>query len=409
MQHPLNGRLLRVLPVAAFVCATPLIRGQNAVCSAGFGSFDADSTTGVAVSVGPLKQQSGLAQRACQAKLSWDNHELALAPGAAQVDVDLMDVDLGFGSPVVALQVKESDADAAMRYEIYSLAKPPRKLRTIAGGDFYRAADTNLDGRIEIWTHDVGAVSGFEGIWLGAIDFPPPMALRFEDQRLIDVSAEFPSRFDDQIATVRAQLDANELKEFKNSDGKLAGLSILPVEELEGLLKTRVRVLEIVWGYLYSGRDQEAWRELQDMWPASDFERIRAAILDARARGIRREVDGVSSGALPARRRKRTDIYDALTENHGGDKWKILQIDTQPRAIFLGGIVAPAEVPAASLNWEAVVDLVLDAAGKVWSIKTEGKPNKDLIDASAEWKFVPGRKQGHPVACHLRMDVAPPQ
>jgi hypothetical protein len=408
MKYPLDRRLVRVLLFAAFVCATPLFRGQNVVCSAGFGSFDATSTSGVAVSVGPLKQ-SGLAKRACQAQLSWDNQELAIAPGAAQVDVDLMDVDLGFGSPVVALQVKESDADAAMRYEIYSLAKPPRKLRSISGGDFFRAADTNLDGRIEIWTHDVGAVSGFEGIRLGAIDFPPPMALRFENQRLIDVSAELPSRFDDQIATVRAQIDANELKEFKNSDGKLAGLSILPVEELEGLLKTRVRVLEIVWGYLYSGRDQKAWGELQDMWPASDFERIRAAILDARARGIRREVDGVFSGAVPARRRKRTDIYDALTENHGSDRLKILQIDTQPRAIFLGGTVAPAEVPAASLNWEAVVDLVLDAAGKVWSIKTEGKPNQRLIDASAQWKFVPGRKQGRPVACHLRMDVAPPQ
>jgi hypothetical protein len=56
-----------------------------------------------------------------------------------------------------------------------------------------------------------------------------------------------------------------------------------------------------------------------------------------------------------------------------------------------------------------VVDLVLDAAGKVWSIKIEGKPNKDLIDASAQWKFVPGRKQGRPVACHLRMEVALPQ
>ena len=77
------------------------------------------------------------------------------------------------------------------------------------------------------------------------------------------------------------------------------------MEELEGLLNTKIKVLEIVWSYLYSGRQQEAWHELQDMWPASDFERIRAAILDARARGIRAEVDGVSSGALPGRPRAR--------------------------------------------------------------------------------------------------------
>jgi hypothetical protein len=403
MSRLFNGRLARMFLLVPFLSALPsLCGGQHVVCSAGFGSFEADSTTGVAVSVGPLRQKTGLAQRTCQAKLSWDNQEQPLASEASQIDVDLMNVDLGFGSPVAALQIKESDVDPLMRYEIYSLAKPPRTLRSITGGDFYRAADTNLDGQIEIWTHDVGAVRGFEGLRLSAIDFPPPMALRFEKQRLMDVSAEFPSRFDSQIATVRSQLDANALNEFKNSDGKLAGLSLLPVEELEGLLRTKIRVLEIVWSYLYSGREQEAWHELADMWPASDFERIRAAILDARARGLRSEVDGVSSGALPARRKKRTDIYDALTENHGSGELKILQIDTQPQPIFLSDPPPPAD-----LNTTVVANLVIDAAGKVWSIKTEGQPNKGLIDASAQWKFVPGRKQGRPVACHLRMEVSP--
>jgi len=111
------------------------------VCSAGFGSFHSNSTTGVAVSVGALKE-TGIARRACQAKLRWDNQELLLVPEAWQVDVDLMNVDLGFGSPVAALQIKESEVDPLMTYEIYSLSKPPRKLRTITGGDFFRAEDT---------------------------------------------------------------------------------------------------------------------------------------------------------------------------------------------------------------------------------------------------------------------------
>jgi len=38
--------------------------------------------------------------------------------------------------------------------------------------------------------------------------------------------------------------------------------------------------------------EQEAWRSLADMWPALDVDRIRAAILNARARGIRAQVDG---------------------------------------------------------------------------------------------------------------------
>jgi hypothetical protein len=400
-----------------FLSALPLLcRGQDVVCSAGFGSFASNSTTGVAVSVGALKE-TGIARRACQAKLSWDNQELLLVSEAWQVDVDLMNVDLGFGSPVAALQIKESEVDPLMTYEIYSLSKPPRKLRTITGADFFRAGDTILDGQIEIWTRDAGAVNGFEGIRLSAFEFAPTIALRFEDQRLIDVSSEFPSHFDRQIATLRTQLDAHELNKFKNSDGKLSSLSSVSVDELTSLLNTKVRVLEIVWSYLYSGREQEAWHALADMWPPRDFDRIRASILDARARGIRREVDGVSALSAPARRKKRAMIYDNVTEttqkvvvnDQGGpdDKMKIYQLDTQPRPIFLRRPAPPAEVPAASLNKAVVVDLVIDSAGKIWSIKTVGEPNKDIIAASPEWKFVPGLKDGHPVASRLRIEVAP--
>jgi hypothetical protein len=329
-----------------------------------------------------------------------------------------MEVDLGFRAPVVALQIKQTDVDPLMRYEIYSLAKPPRKLRTITGGDFFRAGDTNLDGQVEIWTHDASAANGFEGIPLSGFDFPPAIALRFEHQRLIDVSSEFSSHFDSQIATVRAQLDPNDLNRFKNSDGKLSSVSRLSWNELHGLMSTRIKVLEIVWSYLYSGREQEAWHALADMWPASDFDRIRTSILDARARGIRREVDGVSSGSTPARRKKRVMIYAGVTEivrvntlvvdDQGvPDKMKIFEADTQPRPIFLRRPPPPDDVPAASLNKEVVVDMVIDSAGKVWSIKTVGEPDKDLIDASAEWKFVPALKDGHPVASYLRLGVRP--
>jgi len=427
MSYRIKCRLVGMLLLAQLLSALSIFcKAQNVVCSAGFGSFEANSATGVAVSVGALKE-TGLARRVCQAKLNWDNKDLLLAPEAWQVDVDLMEVDLGFRSNVVALQLKQAETDPLMRYEIYSLAKPPRKLRTITGGDFSRAADTNLDGQIEIWTHDAGTVDGFEGIPLSAFDFPPAIALRFEQQRLIDVSSEFSSHFDSQIATLRAQLDPNDLNKFKNSDGKLSSLSHLSWNELHSeqhsLMSTKVEVLEIVWSYLYSGREQEAWRALADLWPSSDFDRIRTGILDARARGIRAEVDGVSSGPKPVRRKKRAIIYDNVTENvtvnkpvvvnQGSrvgisqDDMKIFQADTQPRPIFLTRSRPPDDAPAASLNSEAVVDMVIDSAGKVWSIKTAEEPDKDLIDASAEWKFVPALKDGHPVASRLRLRVTP--
>jgi hypothetical protein len=112
-------------------------------------------------------------------------------------------------------------------------------------------------------------------------------------------------------------------------------------------------------------------------------------------------------------------IYDNVTRttqkvvvnDTGGpdDKMKIYQLDTQPQPIFLRRPPPPADVPAASLNKGVMVDLVIDSAGKIWSIKTVGEPNKDIIAASAEWKFVPGLKDGRPVASRLRIEVAPSQ
>jgi hypothetical protein len=411
------------LSPAFFCLLSAVCSGQDVVCSAGFGTFDAKSTTGVTLSVGAVKDE-GFARRVCEAKLTWDKNDLLVEGRAWQVDVDLMGADLGFGAPVAALQIRKADVDPLMTYEIYSLSKPPRKLRSITGGDSYSAADTNLDGQIEIWTSDAAAVNGFEGIPLSALDFAPAIALRFDHHRLLDVSAEFPSHYDRQIAAVRAQLDAEQLSAFRSSNGTLSSKSPVPMSELRSLRSTEIKVLEIVWSYLYSGREQEAWQALTDMWPSADYDRIRAAIVKARGRGIGKEVDGVSSATTASSRKKKVMIYDRLTETAGvdggpvsvvnetggpDDKMKAFQADTQPRPIFFRRPPPPAGAPADALTTEVVVNMVIDSAGKVWSIKTEGKPDKDIIEASAEWKFVPALKGGRPVASRLRLGVTPSQ
>ncbi|MFI5070782.1 MAG: hypothetical protein ACHP8A_07820, partial [Terriglobales bacterium] len=106
-------------------------------------------------------------------------------PEASEVDLDAFGVDLGLGTPVAAFQVEESDAHSFMAYEIYSLQKPPQLLRTITGGDFFSAADTDMDGRVEIWTGDAGAVENFEGLSVGELDFVPTVVLRFQRNQLI--------------------------------------------------------------------------------------------------------------------------------------------------------------------------------------------------------------------------------
>jgi hypothetical protein len=424
MSHPLNGQLARTLMLIPlfFMATVRNIQAQDVVCSGGFGSFKSTFVNGVTVSVG-ASRSAEFAGRLCDAKLYWGKQEFLVEPKAWQVDVDAMGIDLGLGSPVVTFQIQKLDIDRLVRYDIYSLKEPPHLLRTITGGDRYSASDTPLEGRIEIWTNDAEAVTGFENIPLSALDFAPPVVLRFEQRRLVDVGSEFHSDFDRQIATVRAQLDSQQLSEFRRSDGALSTKSSMSMEQAHRLSTTKIRVLEIVWRYLYSDREQQAWDVLADLWPEVDFARIRTAIVEMRERGIRRQVDGVSHKVPPSILKKHAMIYDRMAEadpdkgnalswdyapgmSGSGKDNHVFEADTNPIQILLRR-PAQLEAPRAALDAEVVLNLVIDAAGKVRSAKAEGKQEKALIDATAGWKFIPAFKDGRPVASRLQIGVTP--
>jgi hypothetical protein len=370
----------------------------DVLCNEGSGSFEAAFHTGVKVRVGAAKK-GGLARRLCEAAMSWDQHNEVVATDAFQLDVDAFGVDLDVGVPVVTLQVKKSSADCCMTYLIYSLQKPSRLLRTITGGDFFSAADTDLDGRVEIWSHDAVAVAGFETFVLGELDAPPTIVLRFEGGRLLDVSSEFQTYFDSEIASIREKIDQHDLLDFKSSNGTLTPPTALSVEQLHRLRRVKARVLEIVWSYLYSGREQEAWRSLAEMWPAADVERIRTAVLDARTHGVRAEVDGVSTEG-PNGKKKRVALFDA-TSSSQPNKSQIIS----PRPILLRRPPTSLTLPESEL----LLDLVIDSAGKVRSAEPSGKTkwaDADLLGATAGWKFIPAFKGNRPVASRSRLAVS---
>jgi len=75
------------------------------------------------------------------------------------------------------------------------------------GGGFFEAADTDLDGAVEIWTDDSAAVNEFEGLALSEIDAVPTYVLRLDHNRLLDASSEFHDFFDDVIKRVRASVN----------------------------------------------------------------------------------------------------------------------------------------------------------------------------------------------------------
>ena len=396
------------LAMASWFLLSPLLCGSQSqpysvLCSAGAGNFDSEFPTGVRVHIGATRN-SGLATRTCTASLNWANQALVVAASALQVDLDAFGADLGDGIPVAAFQIKKSESDCCMDYAIYSLHKPPRLLRTITGGGFFSASDIDSDGTVEIFTDDAAAVDGFEKLALGELDSPPTVVFRFVSARLQDVSAEFQSYFDHQIAEIRSAIDSYDLEDFKNSDGALTAIPTgLSTERLHHLRIVKIKVLEIVWAYLYSGREQEAWRSLAEMWPPADIDRIRAALLGMRTHGIPRQADGVSAGP-PAHKKKHSQVFDAVRTSAPGTTLEVVP----PEAILL----QRPPIPQQQGQPELLLELVVDRAGKVRSAEPVGKVkwiDPELVRAALSWKFIPALKDGRAVASRVRIAVSPRQ
>jgi len=349
----------------------------------------------------------------CEAALNWGEEHLAVAESAWQADVDAFGIDLGVGAPVVALQVKKSKTECCMEYKIYSLRAPPMLLRTISGGDYFNAADTDLDGRVEIWTDDAVSVDGFDDLRLSDLDFPPPVVLRFVRGRLLNASSEFRPYFDQKIADVRVKLNPQGLSDFKDSDGKLLSGAAIPVVRLIQLRKVKIKILEIVWGFLYSGREQEAWRFLSEMWPAADLDRIRGALQNAHARGILSQVDGMSTAARPGRE-IHAKIFDGttvvaatpgVTPKGVNPKQEI----TPPRAILMERPPPVTAVEIELAQTESALKLIIDSAGKVRSAEVVGNVqaiDEGLLNSTSNWKFIPAFSEGQPVASQIFLGVS---
>lgn len=401
--HRLSPCLLFVFWATLSVCHA---QARSVLCTDGDGTLDVESRTGVKLHVGAARD-GRLATRLCAATFVWEKQELVIATGVARLDVDAFGIDLGNGVPVAALQIQKSAAECCMEYRIYSLEKSPRLLRTITGGEFFTTSDVDLDGSVEIWTNDAAAVDGFENLSLSELDSAPSVVFRFAHNRLVDASAEFPSYFDEEIGRIRAGIQVDGLEVFKRSDGKLTTTSTISAEGLHRLRITKIKVLEIVWAYLYSGREQDAWRSLTEMWPASDVDRIRAAIVATRTRGIHSQAGSTSTG--PDRvRKKRTQTYDAT--NAAGPSRKLEVVP--PKALLLQRPPAPATEQKGLPEPEVLLDLLVDAAGKVHSAEPTGKGktvDANLIRAALTWKFIPAFKDGRPVASRLRIAVSPRQ
>ena len=197
------------------------------------------------------------------------------------------------------------------------------------------------------------------------------------------------------------------------SDGKLGPTATISAVRLSRMRHAKARVLEIAWAYLYSGREKEAWKILGEMWPAADLERIRAALLAMRGRGIHTQTDGIS---IPVRsgHEVRVKIFDGtvtvaalpeLAPKHLAPKQEI----TPPRAILMERPepMTPDEMEVAQS--ESTLKLVIDSAGKVRSVEAMGDAQRidaGLLSSTANWKFIPAYSAGQPVASRILLGVS---
>jgi hypothetical protein len=391
--HPYTGSLRHILSLI-LVCTTLNVTaaaGQQYLCDHGSGKFQGRTREGVVVTVGPEREE-GLAKRDCDANIGWGKEQLVVAANAATVDLDMLGATLNGVGPVAAFQVR-SNPSGFVSYVIYSLRRPPHLLRTLTGANAFSAADTGLENQVEIWADDAAAVDGLDGLLASEFDFLPTFALRFEHGRLLDVSTEFQSYFDHIITSVRPSLTTQKLEDFKSSDGQLGLKSIASAERLHQLRQTKIKVLEIVWAYLYSGREEQAWQALNEMWPPNDTPRIRRAVSSARAHGIQAQIDGIAPEVHP--RKKPAGIYEVPEASPP----HVIQMSVPSSNGPLQQVV-----PDINVN----IELVIDCAGKVHSIKSSGPEwvHSYLEDAAKQWKFIPAFKGAQSVASRLEMDVS---
>ncbi len=265
----------------------PLFAADHA-CVAGKGHVEKE-VAGFRVAISPATSAEHPGE--CQvAVLSPAGAEIFAAHGAeaAVNSISGKDVD-GDGTPDIVLETVSGDA---LHYTVVSLAEPPGLRRELSASVPLHFEDLDADGRVEIWARDF-AFRDFDGL-PAAVSPEPRVVFRLKGATLVHVSQAFWSEYEKEIAEARGLISKDALDDFlaipvQGEDDRKP--KELGPEEQAKITELKGIVLEIVLANLYGGRGQEAWKALDDMWPATDRPRIRQMILKARTSGILSEIN----------------------------------------------------------------------------------------------------------------------
>lgn len=226
----------------------------------------------------PINSRSG---EGCRAKLIDSNKKVVFSVADWDLRLVLSGKDVnGDGNTDIVLEGYGGGAHCCWTYYIVSLGPSPGRLFEFYNERGAKIVNNPADGRMEILTMD-GAFDYFDFLSHAETPFPD-VYLRLDGKSLIDVGSQHVAEYDRSLKHAKAKLDAKLLQEFKSASDRdaLAGP--------ESNRRTASIVLQIIFDYLYSGREDQARGIVKKMWPLFDQDRIWKLILKTRRKGILR-------------------------------------------------------------------------------------------------------------------------
>lgn len=175
-------------------------------------------------------------------------------------------------APDVVLEGYTGGAHCCWKYWIFSFSPDPMLVGEL-DNDEPVSFGLASKGRIVLHTTEE-AFNNFDGLCY-ACSPRVDLYLTLQGDQFKDVTPEFITEVN--LDAMRKRLNSVPLDRFR----QLSSTQDLAVD----LNETKAAVLNLVLGYLYSGREQEAWKVLEEDWPKSDAARIKQQILAARDKG----------------------------------------------------------------------------------------------------------------------------
>jgi hypothetical protein len=274
---------MRMIKTAAVICvaliATAALADKTVErCFNGVGAIER-KVSGYTVRVGPAAGEDN--EQMCRAVLESPDGQEAFTASDFGMEINAITGAsvTNDGVRSLVLEGYSGGAHCCWTYWIVSLGSSPGLVKEIQNQTGV-AFDREKDGRIVLSTGD-GAFDYFDD--LPHVASPIPLVLlAFEGHTLKDVGAQFLPDYDERIDSARKQLSAERIEAFRSGSAPTQKTG----DEAMQWMETKSLVLSIVLDYLYSGREQQAWNTLDEMWPAADRDRIAKLIVETRESGI---------------------------------------------------------------------------------------------------------------------------